>query len=215
MTHDSEGQSIADFVATLPLNTQAEFLEVHAWSESMRCESDRGAALVSAAYLEECLERLIRCSLVESGKHADCLFESGAPFASFSAKIRFAFAIGLINSGLRHTLDMIRLIRNEFAHSFDSLSFDTPLIASRCRELKLAVPGYSFGSLSMRERFELASGLAFGWFQGSTRRVRPLERVWYSGQEISELSETERTAFIDRVKRVQSGAEPPLRSWFV
>lgn len=98
-------------------------------------ESDRGAALVGAALLDARLERILRAHFVE-GKSAKELLEGGnAPLASFSARIKCCHALGLITSHEKNDIDLIRAIRNEFAHQEHGLSFEGTKIKSLCSSL--------------------------------------------------------------------------------
>jgi hypothetical protein len=47
-----------------------------------------------------------------------------APLATFSAKIRLAYALSIFGSSTRDDLDTIREIRNAFAHSTRPLASD-------------------------------------------------------------------------------------------
>lgn len=82
---------------------------------TLRGESERGCVLVGAAFLEEVLEAMLRARLVEGT--ADPLFEYPQALSSFSAKITLCFAVGAVNADERHDLDVIRDLRNEFAHT--------------------------------------------------------------------------------------------------
>jgi DNA-binding MltR family transcriptional regulator len=53
--------------------------------------------------------------------------ESG-PLRSFSTKISIGHALGIYSDKLQHDLNIVRIIRNAFAHSKKLLDFDDPLI---------------------------------------------------------------------------------------
>ncbi|MGH8770371.1 MAG: MltR family transcriptional regulator, partial [Burkholderiales bacterium] len=57
------------------------------------------------------------------------LFEGLGPLNSLSAKIRIAHAFGLLPPDICADVDVIRKIRNEFAHAHQPLSFDSPKIS--------------------------------------------------------------------------------------
>jgi hypothetical protein len=56
------------------------------------------------------------------------LFDYEGPIGSFSARIRVAYAFNLFGPETRDDLDLIRLIRNEFAHSGRPFGFSEPLV---------------------------------------------------------------------------------------
>jgi DNA-binding MltR family transcriptional regulator len=102
-------------------------------------ESDRGCVIFGAAHLEDDLEALLRAQCLRDGsavkKVVDPLFHVYAPFSTFSAKIQVSYAMGLIHEPLYTTLDLIRRIRNDFAHERKAVSFQTPKYQSRLRAI--------------------------------------------------------------------------------
>jgi DNA-binding MltR family transcriptional regulator len=109
----------------------------------IEAQSDRAAALVAAAYLEERLREAIRAlftdavvQVKESGQTVESrLFEGTGPLATFSAKISIALALGLVGPESLRELHLIRKIRNEFAHNAEPLGFGDSPVSDWCREL--------------------------------------------------------------------------------
>jgi len=58
-----------------------------------------------------------------------------APLSSTYTKTQVAWSFGLISRPVRDRIDTLRSIRNAFAHSSKSISFDTPIIAKDCKKL--------------------------------------------------------------------------------
>jgi DNA-binding MltR family transcriptional regulator len=106
----------------------------HIVTEMLLKESDRGCAIFGAQILADDLESLLRTHFRSDDesvkKVVNPLFATYAPLSSFSAKIQVAYAIRLITKGLKHHLDVIRRLRNEFAHEAGPIDFDDP----RCRD---------------------------------------------------------------------------------
>jgi len=102
-------------------------------------ESDRGCVIFGAAHLEDDLKTLLRAHCLKDAravkKVVDPLFHVYAPFSTFSAKIQVSYAMGLIEEQLHTTLDLIRRLRNDFAHERKAVSFQTPIYQSRLRKL--------------------------------------------------------------------------------
>lgn len=143
----------------MPFRTPyAEFVmrqvDLHAFSEGMRLESERASAIVGAAMLDACLEDLFRRKL--SCFH-DELVKPTRPLGTFSARIRLARALEWINDDARYDLDIIRRVRNDFAHSFDvALSFSNQATTHRCNTLRTAqafIDGYRIGSQRLISTF--------------------------------------------------------------
>jgi hypothetical protein len=82
--------------------------EVLEFRSSLTPETDRGVALVCAAYLETELEALLRKSFVNSPKVVEHLFEPSGSMGTLSSKIDLALATGKIepetHRGLRRAL---------------------------------------------------------------------------------------------------------------
>ena len=78
-------------------------------------ESDRGAVLILAAYLEEVIGCLIATSCISEAAANDIL-EFRGPAGGFDLKVRLCYALGIIHESEKRGLDAIRRIRNAAAH---------------------------------------------------------------------------------------------------
>lgn len=131
-----------EIVKAMPKEAQEDvhnFLELRV---RLSAESDRGCALTAAAYLDEGLATLLRNRLVQDKGNIDALINRGRPLSTFSARIRIAYAVGLISKDCMSDLNTIRDIRNEFAHLHGPVSFSDQSIAHRCRNLRNTVKGH-------------------------------------------------------------------------
>lgn len=119
----------------MPRKPPREF-DLNAFSGPFRAESDRACAVLGAALLDATLERLFYRRL---RAFRDELLSPSRPLGPFSSRIRLARALAWISEDVYLDLEVIRSIRNEFAHEFDhDLSFSTRSIADRCRTLRVA-----------------------------------------------------------------------------
>lgn len=111
--------------------------DVDAFTASLNLLSDQAVALVCAALVERSLERVMLSRLRRLTKtmHNE-LFAGLGPLASFSAKIKLAYALGIVGPEAVADLTKVKDIRNQFAHSFHPVSFRTRAIAGYCRQLK-------------------------------------------------------------------------------
>ena len=117
-------------------------------------ESDRGAALVGATMIDDALGRLLHAYFDPSGRGIESvikpLFDPMGPLGTFSGKARLAIAFRLIRREQYDDIQLIRKIRNEFAHNsapadFSNLSVQRDmeklnyarLIAKRIRRFRL------------------------------------------------------------------------------
>ncbi len=101
-------------------------------------ETDRGCALFASSYLDKALSDLLYCSLAIDRNIESELFEGYSPLASFSSRIKMAYYLGKISKIEKRDLDLIRKIRNEFAHTTTNISFDTQYIENQCKELSFS-----------------------------------------------------------------------------
>ena len=105
-------------------------------------ETDRAAAIVAAAMLDDGLATLLGAFLVEPRKAGESIVDGEqAPLGTFSARINAAHQMGLISPYFARDLHLIRKIRNHFAHSADHLTFETPEVRDRVAELEK--PGFN------------------------------------------------------------------------
>ncbi|MBZ0199910.1 MAG: hypothetical protein K8H86_08580, partial [Ignavibacteriaceae bacterium] len=54
------------------------------------------------------------------------LFSENGAFSTFSSKVNIAYCSGWIDSDVFHDIEILRKIRNVFAHSFETLSLNSP-----------------------------------------------------------------------------------------
>ena len=103
-------------------NEQQEF------NASLDLETDRGCCLMASSYLEYQLENILKKRLVDNESIHEKLFGFNGPLGTFSSKIEMAYAFGLIAPKAKQDLNLIRKIRNEFAHDHRLLTFaDKPM----------------------------------------------------------------------------------------
>lgn len=128
--------------------------------EILKGESDRGLAIVSAAYIDDLLAALLRTSLRKDPTLYERIMGARGPLESFSAKIDIAYGFGLLTRDGSKMLHSVREIRNDFAHNWDA-TFDDQSIADRCINLGeksgLMVPDSVGRGAAARERFFFAT----------------------------------------------------------
>src|SRR5579875_681420 len=81
-------------------------------------QSDRSLAILSFAFLDAQVQGILEASFVVNNK---ALFEGTGPLATASAKFAVAHAMGLVSTDERRDLDLLRKIRNAFAHQYSPL----------------------------------------------------------------------------------------------
>ncbi len=110
------------------------------FTAELQRETDRGLALVGAALLDEKLTQTLRSFFCEE-KSAESLLDDGdAPLGTFSSRTELCFALGLIDEFEYQEINLIRKVRNEFAHAKHGTTFQTEKIKSFCSNLKSHLP---------------------------------------------------------------------------
>lgn len=141
--------------------TKPEHFEQYA-QETRAEKSDRGAAILLATNLETALQSAIERLLAVSDDARHELFGSeNAPIGTFSNKIRIGHALRIFGDETRGNLEIIRRIRNAFAHVKIPITFDTEQVRNACALLalqKLNPPVLSMSSKPSREVDEAMPG---------------------------------------------------------
>ena len=122
--------------------------------EKFRAESDRGAALLAASYLDERLKQLLLDHVTSRKVGLELLDGPLAPLGSFSSRSKAAFALGLIDAVTYRQLNTLRNIRNEFGHSWEELDFSTTTVDKLCRKLPWLGSAPDEAWAGPRERFD-------------------------------------------------------------
>lgn len=123
--------------------------------DSFHKESDRGAAVLVGGFVENYLGVYLR-SLVVDAKVADALFQAVGPLSSFSQRIAVARAFGFISKDDYDNLNLIRKIRNHFAHHPLEASFSDSPVAQLVTKLSDQETASESRSKNSAERNKLA-----------------------------------------------------------
>lgn len=100
-------------------------------------QTDRGAALVAAAFLDDSLAAMLRASFVAEPTQVEKLLGPDRPISTFSARINLAYCMAKITKDVRDDLNKIREIRNTFAHHHQPLTFESQPIRDQCRDFRV------------------------------------------------------------------------------
>ena len=142
--------------------TKREYSGIEQMVASANKESDRGCALILSANLDNRLSELLRNLCVkEPPKSQKDLFSKSNFPSTFSSRIDMCYALGQIGEEEYRDMNLIRKIRNEFAHHEDGLSFETAEIRQRCfafglvKEMEDDYPSPEHQIPEPRNRFQL------------------------------------------------------------
>lgn len=110
-------------------------LDLRKFLDTLRAETDRACAVLASSFLDSSLEAYFHATLTVDAPAR--LFEEGGALGSFAARIELAFALGMISDAERADLELVREIRDAFAHDDEySLDFGTLSVAELCFRLR-------------------------------------------------------------------------------
>ena len=108
--------------------SQQVLIDEQQWSSffhELKLESDRGASILSAVWIEELLTRKFKNLFSKGNSNARKALFNGS-FSSFSSKINVAYCLGWLDDDTYHDIDLVRKIRNSFAHELHGISLESP-----------------------------------------------------------------------------------------
>jgi DNA-binding MltR family transcriptional regulator len=129
------------------------FTALEVWNNE---ESGRGVVLVAVAMLDDILGKCIRGFLVENEEVDKLLRGLNAPLGSLSARIRFAYSLGLLSKAEYEECLRLKKIRNLFAHDIH-IFFSDQRVIDLCANLRLYVKQNDETSKHPRCKFEIAA----------------------------------------------------------
>jgi hypothetical protein len=100
--------------------------------------SDRAMAILMSAMVEDTLQAFLLFHMNEALTEDDERRLAGPEgvIGTFSSKIMLGFAFNLFGPTTRHDLDLIRQIRNEFAHTTRPLDFKLKEVEEACAQFR-------------------------------------------------------------------------------
>ncbi len=99
-------------------------------------ETPRGAALTAAALLDDLLQQAIAAFLVPNESAEKVIKGFNAPLGTLSARIAACHALGILSDAEFAECDLVRKIRNEFAHKV-KMSFADDRVRSLCANMMM------------------------------------------------------------------------------
>lgn len=120
-------------------------------------ESDRGSAVLAGSYAEHALGDFLLSKVSDEGAVNE-LFGSNGALSSFSQRIQIARAFGFISKDTAVGLNLIRKVRNDFAHNPLDASYDESPIREWCATLREMLPVSEEHTTSSRHVYLLSCG---------------------------------------------------------
>jgi mannitol operon repressor len=136
--------------------THPHLKEFGEFLEEFNKETERGAALAAAAFLDDLLQEILKAFLIDNKSAEKILVEFNAPLSSFSSRIAAVGALGLLSDVECRECELIRSVRNKFAHKV-KMSFDDKSIVGLCSGMTYRAKPYEGAPVSTRGAFTTAA----------------------------------------------------------
>lgn len=95
----------------------------------------RALVLTIAAFAEDTLGDLLSTFMLPHDASKQLLTGFSAPLGTFSARIKAAYALGLLTKNQFNDLEHLRKIRNEFSHTWRPITLDNQSIAGHIQAI--------------------------------------------------------------------------------
>lgn len=125
-----------------PISLAHDQETVNGFLAQFQQESDKSIVISSAAIIEEVLEELLifKSARPDDNKLHERLFKYTGPLSSFASKIDVCYFLGYIHSDFHNDLHIIRGLRNQAAHSWETFSFEEHSVRDRIGNIKTWMP---------------------------------------------------------------------------
>jgi hypothetical protein len=107
-----------------------------AWRAELDNASDRSTAIIGGLLVEDYLagELLAHLNRTDNDTLND-LFGRDGPLSTFYSLTQLAYAMAIIDDETMNALNIVRQVRNAFAHAIRPLTFNTPEVFRECQKL--------------------------------------------------------------------------------
>jgi len=124
-------------------------LEIKTFYKEINKESDRGAAIISNAYIEDLLQKILKKRLIdgENGEIANKIVN-----LRVEQLISLCYATGALTKEEKKDLNALNRIRNGFAHIREIIDFNNGKISKLCKD-NLRELGFK-KELTIRQKFD-------------------------------------------------------------
>lgn len=124
-------EAVVKSVADRLSDRSYDFMKAESFLMSCYNESDRAAPVLVFSFIENAIRELFSLELeVDSDKELDSIFGPFGPLATTSSRIRILSVLGWISKNTAKSLDILRRIRNQFAHDPPAEAFRDSRIES-------------------------------------------------------------------------------------
>ena len=145
------------------MNDRQDILETHphlkdffSFLPRLNEESDRGAVLIAATMIENLLSDILSSFFIKGKSSERLLSGFNAPLGTFSSKIEACLAMGLVADEEYADIEVIRKIRNTFAHTIE-VNFGDRKVKDLCANLYHSAKDYGDVVVGTKGQFTTAT----------------------------------------------------------
>jgi DNA-binding MltR family transcriptional regulator len=120
------------------------FSELNRFMRLMQDHDDRAMILSMGSFIEEELGRLLLAYFRNCKATRDLIEGFNAPLGTLGARIKAVYAFGLVGDDQFKDMEILRKVRNLFAHDWEGISLERNDVAALIGQLS----GYSFEGVS-------------------------------------------------------------------
>lgn len=153
-------------------NLEPELDQLERFFEKLHPESDRGAALTAGAMLEDRLGDILGGFLIEEKEAKQLLVGFNAPLGTLSARLLACYSLGLVEKNEFTEMEIIRKVRNQFAHNWEGVSFESQSIKDLVATLPWRGPDEYEENTTSKDRFVTAVSMLMVDLLWRTRLVK-------------------------------------------
>jgi DNA-binding MltR family transcriptional regulator len=168
---------------------EAEINRVNRVLREIFKESGRAAALVVAAEIDRIVLKILESFLLPASAESSPFLERTGPIEALAVRIELLFRIGLIPPAMHHDLQLMRRIRNEFAHGPTGLDFNQSrvkkwalqLIVGRQQLQKMgsaSKPNSPRRDSNPRDVFRLSASILLGHLSLLQHQIPAVKPLW-------------------------------------
>jgi DNA-binding MltR family transcriptional regulator len=106
------------------------------FSSMFSMHTERGAILNAAALVDEILADVIQGYMIRSSLKQQ-MFKPGRAFGDFGVRIGLAYLLGIISKSTYQELEVVREIRNRFAHDHKVANFSHTAVAAQAAKFEI------------------------------------------------------------------------------
>jgi len=150
---------------------------------SFKKESDRALIILACSAIDVLLKRIIEKKFIAVSHKKEKLLGKTQPLSSFHSKIEIAYRIGVISENLKRDLNILRDMRNIYAHNLDDTTLEDKEMVDRINTIMINCPKVEHNSKngnrnpSNRRRIEIFIGTVLVSLNNTLKQIEKINNT--------------------------------------